>query len=296
MNWADGFVAVDWGTTNRRAYRIDPDGRCGDEFSDGCGVLSVEKEGFPAAVEELRARFGALPLLLGGMVGSNRGWVEASYVPCPAGLEELSQALVPTPDGSAVIVPGLACTGARADVMRGEEVQLLGAVASGDIPEDCLVCHPGTHNKWSTVRGGKILAFRTVMTGEVFSLLKRHSIFSDLLQGEAIPGRAFGEGVSSGLSGVGLTSELFGARARVLLGKADRADIPSFISGLLIGEDVRIGLREVDGEQGPVVVMGRSDLTSLYSAALKQAGVDSHQVSGDRSFIAGATRIVELIK
>src|SRR5687767_12960687 len=37
----EGFIAVDWGTTNRRAYRVGRDGRCSDEFEDGRGVLSV---------------------------------------------------------------------------------------------------------------------------------------------------------------------------------------------------------------------------------------------------------------
>ena len=94
MRWTDGFIAVDWGTTNRRAYRIDASGQCGDEFEDGKGMLSVPDGGFPAAVAEIRDRLGDLPLLLAGMVGSNRGWVEAPYVPCPAGLDDLGQALV----------------------------------------------------------------------------------------------------------------------------------------------------------------------------------------------------------
>ena len=137
----------------------------------------------------MRARLGDLPMLLAGMVGSNRGWIEVPYAHCPTGLEELAAAVVHSPDGSAVLVPGVAYLAERADVMRGEEVQLLGAVADGSIPPDCLVCHPGTHNKWAQVRGGRIVSFRTVMTGELFNLLREKSILSRLPQGRGGGGR-----------------------------------------------------------------------------------------------------------
>lgn len=294
MHWAEGFIAVDWGTTNRRAYAIAPDGRCTGEFADDRGILSVPAGGFEAAIAAIRDRLGDTPMLLAGMIGSNRGWIEVPYVGCPAGLEALASGMVRSPDRSAVLVPGVAYENSRVDIMRGEEVQILGAAAAGEIPPDCLVCHPGTHNKWTHIEAGRIISFRTVMTGELFNLLKEKSILADLLKGEVRLGDAFLDGVRRGLAGTGLTAELFETRARVLLGRAFPEDGASFISGLLIGEDVRIGLAG-HPELRPVV-MGRSDLTSLYSAALKEAGVNSEQISGDRAFVAGATQIVELIK
>src|SRR3569833_2338484 len=115
MRWADGFIAVDWGTTNRRAYRLDSSGKCEAEFEDGKGVLSIQAGGFPDAVAEIRDRLGDHPLLLAGMVGSNRGWKEAPYVPCPAGIDELVKALVWAGEREA-IVPGVSYIGeGRAD-------------------------------------------------------------------------------------------------------------------------------------------------------------------------------------
>ena len=294
MRWADGFIAVDWGTTNRRGYLIDSAGRCSGEFEDGRGILSVEPGGFETAVAEVRSRLGQHPMILGGMIGSNRGWIEAPYVYCPAGLDDLSRSLAWSPDGAAAIIPGVAYDEGRSDVMRGEEAQILGAVETGEIPADCLVCHPGTHNKWIRVSDGRIVAFRTVMTGELFNLLKEASILSDLLAGEAAAGESFREGVQAGLSGTGVTALLFEARARVLLGRIGKVDAGSFISGLLIGEDVRIGLTEHRDQA--VVVMGRPELTKLYSAALAVAGSASEQVDGERAFIAGARKIVERIQ
>ena len=131
MRWTEGFIAVDWGTTNRRAYRIDSSGNRVKEFEDHKGILAIPDGGFPAAVAEIRERLGDLPLLLAGMIGSNRGWKEARYVPCPAGIDDLAGSLVWAGDREA-IVPGVSYIGnGRADVMRGEEVQLLGAVAAG---------------------------------------------------------------------------------------------------------------------------------------------------------------------
>lgn len=294
MRWADGFIAVDWGTTNRRAYRIDSSGKRTEEFEDHKGVLAVGSGGFPAAIAEIRQRLGDLPLLLAGMVGSNRGWVEAPYVRCPAGLDELAGRLVWAGQREA-IVPGVSyLSGERADVMRGEEVQLLGAVCAGACGEDGLVCHPGTHNKWVRVRNGRIESFRTVMTGELFSMLKKRSILSDLLARRVTPREAFREGVARGLSGAGITSELFEVRAGFLLGQIDPADGASRVSGLLIGEDIRVGLAEKPGAR--VIVMGRPELTSLYSSALEVAGIESESLDGEGAFIAGARNIVEQIQ
>jgi 2-dehydro-3-deoxygalactonokinase len=292
MRWPEGFIAVDWGTTNRRAYRIDGDGRCGDEFEDDRGVLSVPDGDFAAAVAEIRSRLGDRPLLMAGMVGSNRGWIEAPYVPCPAGIDEVVGALV-WPDERTAIVPGV-CDPLRADVMRGEETQLLGAIAEGSVPADGLVCHPGTHNKWVGVAGGRIATFRTIMTGELFNLLREHSVLSDLLAEPAEPGDAFDAGVRDGIAG-DIQAQLFSVRSRVLLGKARREDAPSYTSGLLIGGDVRLGL-ESAAPATQIVIMGRPELTRLYASAVAIAGREPVELDGERCFLAGIRQIAERIE
>jgi 2-dehydro-3-deoxygalactonokinase len=294
MPWTESFIAADWGTTNRRAYLIDAQGSCIDEFEDDKGILSVEQGGFGDAVSQIRQRLGEHPLLLAGMVGSNRGWIEAPYVRCPAGLPDLAAALVWPEEERTAIVPGVSFVDAdEADVMRGEEVQLLGAHAAGMVPADALVCHPGTHNKWARLTGGRIERFATVMTGELFNLLRDRSILADLLSGTAEPSDAFASGVRRGLEDECLTAELFKIRARVLLGQADAKDAPSYGSGLLIGADVRAGLRQAG--ESEVIVMGRPELTRLYSEALRIAGKKSREVDGEKAFLAGAKGIVELI-
>ena len=295
MRWAEGFIAADWGTTNRRAYLIGGDGRCTDEMEDDQGILSVPAGGFGRAVAQIRERLADKPLLLAGMVGSNRGWVEARYAPCPAGLDDLVGRLVWPEDGRTAIVPGVSyLADEAADVMRGEEVQLLGAVAGGMIGGDALVCHPGTHNKWAQLDGGRIASFRTVMTGELFNLLRDRSILADLLSGPVEPGESFAKGVQRGLEGEGLTAELFRIRAGALLGRPAADDAPSYASGLLIGADVRAGLAA--GGERQIVVMGRPELTRLYAEALRITGRETLEVDGEQGFLAGAVKIVELIE
>jgi 2-dehydro-3-deoxygalactonokinase len=290
MGWRDGYIAVDWGTTNRRAYAVDGDGRCDQVMADDRGLLSVPKGGFPQAAAELRTRFGGRPMLLAGMVGSNRGWVEAPYVPVPAGAAELAAAIRWIEPGEIGIVPGVCQTGAAgADVMRGEEVQVAGAVAAGLVPADALICHPGTHAKWIRVEGGRITAFRTMMTGELFSLLKHHSILADQLQGEV---SSDDPGFVRGLAEGPPLASLFGIRARHLLGEGED-DGGAYASGLLIGADVRSGLDLHRGE--PVALVGRPDLCALYAAALAREGHARAEIDGARAFLAGIHLLTELI-
>jgi 2-dehydro-3-deoxygalactonokinase len=295
MRWSEGFIAVDWGTTNRRGYRVEPDGRMTDEMEDDQGILAVGKGGFDRAVGDFQARLGDRPLLMAGMIGSNRGWIEAPYVPCPAGLPELARSLKWVVPERIAIVPGVSfLSGERADVMRGEEVQILGAYAEGLVPADATICHPGTHNKWIRLEDGRITSFRTIMTGELFNLLKGHSILADLLKEQAGANAAFEAGVRHGLSHDDLTSELFSVRARVLLEQSPREDAASYTSGLLIGTDLRIGL--ASAAEGEIVVMGRPELTGLFAAALATAGRTAREVDGEQAFLAGCRHLAELIQ
>lgn len=270
------LIAVDWGTTNRRAFALGPDGTVIERIADGLGILSVAD--FPAALSDLRRRLGDAPMLLAGMVGSNRGWIEAPYLRCPVDLDALAGGLKRL--GSAAIVPGVRDT---ADVMRGEEVQLLGAVAAGLVAPDAMACLPGTHAKWAMLEGGAIAGFRTVMTGEVFALLKTHSILSAQLQAPVRIGPAFVEGVQRALDEGELLADLFSLRARALLDGIE--DAASHASGLLIGSDVAIGLSMMD--EGPVALIGDPKLTALYAAALDEADCASIEIDGETAFLAG---------
>jgi 2-dehydro-3-deoxygalactonokinase len=290
MAWQEGYIAVDWGTTNRRAYRIEH-GQCRDSFADEKGVLAVPSDGFAAAAGDIRERLGDLPMLLGGMVGSDRGWRQTPYVDCPAGVAELAEQILWI-DERTGIVPGVCQHGPYPDVMRGEEIQLAGAVAAGAASPDSLVCHPGTHAKWADMEAGRITRFSTMMTGEVFALLREHSILLADLKGEVTPGPEFEAGVAEGMAGEAPLSALFRIRARRLLEGAS-ADGVSRASGILIGSEVAGALRSFPDK--PVSVIGRPDLCELYANALRLAGRECTTVDGPDAFRNGVAALVAII-
>ena len=290
-DWSQGLIAVDWGTSNRRAYLVGPDGTVLDRIEDDRGVAGVEKEEFASAIAEIERVLGRRPILLAGMIGSNRGWVEAPYVACPAAVSDIAGRLVWAEAGAKAIVPGLSYVeGGRGDVMRGEEVQIFGLMALPGAADSLTICHPGTHTKWATTSGDRIDGFRTVMTGEIFGLLRDHSILAPLLQGEDEPGEAFARGVAAGYAGAGLTSELFSLRAGALLHLMPPGDALPMASGLLIGADLREGLGW-SKPAGEIVVLGRPSLTRLYAAAILAIGGQAREVDGAEAFVAGMQSI-----
>ncbi len=283
------FIAVDWGTTNRRAWRIAPGGGVEQTFADARGILAIPAGGFPEAVAALRERLGDLPMLMGGMIGSDRGWRVVPYVPCPADVRSIA-AGIRWIDARTGIVPGIAQERRDApDVMRGEEVQIIGALASGALSGDALVCLPGTHAKWVRLAGGRIAGFASWMTGELYALIRDHSILAPQLAGEtrAAPGPGFAAGVIASGAGDPL-GQLFRIRAAAVL-DAPMADAPGYASGLLIGAEVRAGMALMHGE-APWLI-GRGDLTARYAAAIAQicgTAEDEHRViDGDTAFRAG---------
>lgn len=282
------FIAVDWGTTNRRAYRIE-NGTVVATERDSLGVTAVPAGGFEEEVAKLRDRHGGAPVVLAGMVGSNRGWVDAGYVPTPATLEALAAAVVRPMDG-VLIIPGVRHVAeGRGDVMRGEEVQLLGALAAGLAPADALLCQPGTHCKWAWMKDGSLSSFLTAMTGEMYALLKTHALIGQEMTGEVTPGAAFAEGVRDGARG-DLLASLFGVRPASLLGLRDRGDAAAFVSGLLIGADCAS-----HAGKGEVHLLADPALGALYSHAITELGGTPLLVDSHTAFIAGVTRLWEYL-
>lgn len=283
----EAFLAIDWGTTNRRTYRIGADGAVEDVQRDDRGVLAILPGEFDAEAEAIRARMGDLPILCAGMAGSNRGWAEAPYASCPAGVEELAALVHWIESGRTAIVPGVKWHDeGRSDVMRGEEVQLLGAVLSGVAPADALLCQPGTHCKWAWMEGGRIARFATAMTGEMFALLKAHSLIGAQMADAVAPRAEFLRGVADAADGALLT-RLFGVRAAFVTGASEGQDAASYVSGLLIGSDVRSQVS--DGTT--VYILADPSLGALYSAAIKAIGGESIILDSHAAFVAGITHI-----
>lgn len=279
------FLAVDWGTTNRRIFVIE-NGAVTHTERDDQGVTAVRD--FDASVGAIRTKFGDLPMMLAGMVGSNIGWQMTPYVVAPAGVDDLAANLLRI-DARTAIVPGVSTLAdGRADVMRGEEVQFLGAVAARMVPADALLVQPGTHCKWAVLADGRITGFTTAMTGELFALLRGHGLLSTQLQGDVTPNEAFLAGVSEARR-QDIAASLFGIRAAKLLGMHEDEDAAAFASGLLIGSDVAARLAETDHQI--IYLLAGPELGGLYAAAITAHGRLAEIVDSHAAFVAGITAI-----
>lgn len=286
------FIALDWGTSNRRAYLVGSDGAVQGAIREGAGVLGTEPDAYPEAFAAIRSVLGPYPILAAGMIGSSRGWREVAYRDAPAGLEDIAAGVARFGLEDVAIVPGVCRREAsRPDVMRGEEVQVLGAIAAGLAPADAVFCQPGTHTKWIVTQGARITDFSTVMTGEIFALLRTHSVLSEMLQGDVRDGSAFRDGLRRGGSGCDVTAALFEVRAGVLLETLRGHDAAAYASGILIGADV--GPRELAGRDVHLLASGH--LAELYSIAIKQAGGRVVAVEAEAVFVAGARAVQELL-
>jgi len=276
------LIGLDWGSTSLRAMLIDARGQVLSErrSARGASTLAGGPAGpaaFAAALDELIADWAplVLPMLACGMVGSQHGWREVPYADCPADAQALAAGALAVPwRGHALrLLPGLRCESAAGmpDLMRGEETQLLGALTlAPELGARSCVVMPGTHSKWARVVDGRLLCFATHLTGELYALLRQHSVLARLMPtGDFSDPSAFGAGVRAARERgeEGLSHQLFAVRTLGLGGRLAGSALPDYLSGLLIGHELRAGLAARDAD-APLVLVGEPALCQRYASAL----------------------------
>jgi 2-dehydro-3-deoxygalactonokinase len=290
------LLAIDWGTSSARAYAMDRQGRIRDARSAQLGVQRVANGEFAQALQTLCGGEvpEGLPLIACGMIGSRQGWIEAPYCACPADFGAVAAGLTRVPGTALAIVPGLIChdDDGIADVMRGEETQILGALADGAATRQ-VVLLPGTHSKWAIIGPDGIEAFSTFMTGELYALLVEHSILGRL----SAPGsddEALARGVRHSLrGGAALTHDLFSARTLALTDKLAPSGVGDYLSGLLLGAEIAAARRWLDRMRlatTRLTVVGAQALVRKYRAALAIAGIDA-EIGADDAAARGLWRV-----
>ena len=280
------LIAIDWGTSSLRGARLAADGAILEERAFPRGILTVAAGRFPQVFDELFGDWMSAPdalCLIAGMAGSKQGWIEAPYCTCPASANEVSAKLAWVIPDRVAIVPGLSCEHDDVpDVMRGEETQVFGALNLLGIDSGTLVL-PGTHSKWVHVAAGRVIDFTTAMTGEFYALLRRHSILARTLPAEdgAFDGAVFDAGVAHAMRSPGLLQSAFSARTLALFDRMPPARQPSYLSGLVIGEELRECALHADMH---VIVIGAAALTLRYERALASLGVRADAVDSQASW------------
>jgi 2-dehydro-3-deoxygalactonokinase len=278
------LVAVDWGTSSLRGALINSEGLVLEKRAFPQGILQVAHGQFQNVFEQRFADWMSEDTLclVSGMAGSRQGWREAPYCPCPSGFQDIAQHLQWIEKDRIGIVPGLSTfNDATPDVMRGEEIQIFGALNTLQI-ETAQFVLPGTHSKWAHVLDGKISQFETFMTGEFYALLSQYSILSKTCLPDApLKKEVFLDGVMQSQKRGGLLHHAFSARSLALFEKLNPAQSSSYISGLLIGEEIKSAKSDKASANAPLFILGNSQLTQRYAFALEALGLSAKALADE---------------
>ncbi len=295
-------IAGDWGTTHLRLHLCRGAAVLDRVEGAGIGALTASPEAtLFEAIQPWAREHGHLPIWLAGMIGSRNGWREVPYAACPAGAAELRSSLLrfTARNHEIAIAAGVSCTNPQGapDVMRGEETQILGAIAAHpDLGRGRnILALPGTHTKWALVQDGKLQAFQTSLSGELYALLRDRSTLlkaSAADSNEDAERRGFEAGLqrSRELRTVPLSHLLFEVRSRQLIQGMTHAEASAFLSGLIIGQDVLGALPLFDGTLRAVAsvpIIGAPKLAALYSTALAAHGVGAMPLDATELTVAG---------
>jgi 2-dehydro-3-deoxygalactonokinase len=297
------LIAVDWGSSSFRAFLLGQNGTVIAKTATDQGIFTIPDKAFEKTLLANCGPWldphGKLPLIMGGMIGSRNGWLETPYQPCPVGAVDLANNLVSVPNTLGLeikIIPGV--TGPSAfdgfDVMRGEEIQALGALATIGA-NDAVLCLPGTHSKWCSAEDSTISTLTTFLTGEMFSLISNQSSISSLISETGHDQTSFEAGVACGNATSGLLNRLFSIRADALLDKANYTCSSSYLSGLLIGNEISVMKQHIENKN-PVILVGNQGLTKRYSSALAASEVSCQTIDGETAFLRGIYSIAETRK
>ena len=279
------LIGIDWGTSSLRAFLIGAGGEVLDHISKPLGIMQIKDGDFERSFNDLVGPWQQaidLPIIASGMITSRNGWVETPYVSVPSGVQQLADSLVThkTSDGTTItFVTGMTADhNGVPDVMRGEETQIIGASVLG--MSNGIFVMPGTHSKWITLRCDQIVDYSTYMTGEVFAALSKHTILATLMEYAPFKEDAFRKGCAVGLAeGSNFLHDLFGVRSLPLFGKITGTMVKDYLSGLLIGAEVKGA--DVAQIKGPVTIIGRDDLADRYEIALSIAGLKTNRAPDD---------------
>lgn len=304
------YIAGDWGTSNLRLYLCEVNEHGSTSLADtrfGPGISEISgdfEDRFFNLAQDWLDQYGPMPVILSGMVGSNIGWKEAPYLSCPVTVQEIADGRISFSARGIEfsILAGLRTTNplGAPDVMRGEELQLLGWMLINQHrgPHNRLFALPGTHNKWTRVRNDRIESFLTAYTGELFGLLRKNSILISDDSAISFNQDVFMDGVRAveQQGGTQLVHALFSTRSRQVLGEMASTDGLSYLSGLIAGADIIGALKlfaEADADDFKVTVIGESTLSQQYLIVLDYLGVNSSTCDPAEIAIAGFDAIYQ---
>ncbi|MBL4827021.1 MAG: 2-dehydro-3-deoxygalactonokinase [Spongiibacteraceae bacterium] len=296
------LIALDWGSSSFRAYLIDDAGQVAERVENKSGVFSHSDGNFSATLMQacgdwLKA-WPQLPIIMSGMIGSRSGWIETPYLACPLRKNQLAQHLCSVKNAaelSLYVVPGISANSPSdsPDVMRGEEVQIFGALQLAD-QRDAVLCLPGTHSKWANVKDASIHYFSTFFSGEMFALLKKHSsigaVMDDDSRNASVDEDSFIQGVQYSRQAGGLLHHLFSARARLLTNCWTGKSLSAYLSGIVIGHEFSEALK-LYPTKNTILLVGNSQLQQRYQLAAQEYHCTLKNIDAELATVNGLCAI-----
>ncbi len=299
------FIAGDWGTSNLRLYLCEYRTGGTSAILDtryGPGISQINgdfEDKFFSLAQDWLDQHGGLPVLLSGMVGSTIGWKDAPYISCPVDADQIAEGRVSFEARGVEfsILAGLRTSNplGAPDVMRGEELQMLGWMRNQNTEiEHRLFALPGTHNKWTLIENNTITNFLTAFTGELFALLRNNSILVTDQNTISFNQDVFMQGVSAveELGDAHLVHALFATRSKQVLGEMASTDALSYLSGLITAADI-LGATKLFKVTDSVTVIGEPTLTEHYMNTLAHFGIKGEACDPAKIAIAGFETIYQ---
>jgi len=310
------FYSCDWGTTNLRLRLVDASTRAVlshietdqgitkvfsewklsemDRFSFYCDILQncISKLKLSKDVSQ-----ESIPIIVSGMASSNMGMIELPYAELPVGIDGTGLLIQSFQSSSEFAYPLILVSGVRTDtdLMRGEEVQVIGACRNRSGSDDLFIL-PGTHSKHVRTYDNNITDLKTYMTGELFQLLSVNSILSnsiDVTEDLNTPGweSFFEEGVMQSIKD-GVFENLFGLRVGRLLNKRTAQQNRFFLNGLLIAGELK---NVVAAQESAIVLVSNEVFKKYYSVALDllNIGAKRRWISSEAATVDGHHTIFE---
>lgn len=290
------WILIDWGTSNFRAWLVEAStGNILDEIKSGLGMAVLSRSEFPDyCLSQIGSwRSGLLhPVYMAGMVGAGDGWQLAPHLSLPLNVERLAEQIVAVEDlEQGWIIPGARIDSECPDIMRGEEVQIFGALSLSE-RDNALLCLPGTHSKWARVGTGILQQFTTSMTGEIYNLMLKYSLSGRGSRSGDLSSSAFDSGLAEVTMPRGILHHLFSARPRTLYAGLTPDEIPSYLSGVLIGHEVA-AMQDIYPPDGQDLLLVSSSILRIpYERALRRAGYRPYWIDSKLASLRGVSLVI----
>ena len=263
------WVALDWGTSNFRAYLMDNNNVI-DQVSTQEGMKFIDQNEFEKIliknIDAWNNKFDIKVIIASGMVGAKQGWIEVPYINSPCDIRNLNfKSLKILDDVKIHILSGVSQFN-PSDVMRGEETQIAGFLLN-NIDFNGSICLPGTHSKWVNLNSYNIQEFTTFLTGELYEIVKKYSILNHSLNTAELDDEIVKSAAKLIIENPSfISNKLFEIRAENLLKNSSQISNNSKLVGYLLGIELS-GSRNY-WEDKDLVIIGSSNLNKYYELIL----------------------------